>query len=89
MKMAIEPRWTTGEEFQDDITHLGNHLSLDQTGYWFWDETESWAFGPFLTQEKTKLALDEYCKSLNATDEDILAARQENDDEEYKFGVDE
>ena len=51
--MAIEPRWTTGEEFQDDITHLGNHLSLDQTGYWFWDETESWAFGPFLTQEET------------------------------------
>jgi hypothetical protein len=72
--------WRTGEEFQDDITHMDNHISLDQTGYWFWDETQAWAFGPFLTQEETKLALNKYLKSLSTIDEGVLTIRREEND---------
>ena len=34
-------------------------------GWYFWDETWSWAYGPYPSKGKSEQALNEYGKELN------------------------
>lgn len=59
-------RWHKGDEtrlFQPLPTY--KHISVDKDGLlYFWDETESEAFGPFQTIIECLLSMDRYASTL-------------------------
>lgn len=66
-----EKHWLTVEEIDDlkwpSLDSLNAHNSVMQASndfYYFWDETWSYAYGPFETVEEARAACAEYEKTL-------------------------
>jgi hypothetical protein len=55
-----KPIYYTQKEIDSEEIETGRTTE----GWYFWDETEAYAYGPYITEEVCKTKRDEYCVEL-------------------------